>query len=99
MMKKIVGFLIATLLMISLMASTVAFANDEIKVSLNGNLLEFDVSPQIIDGRTMVPLRTIFEALGATVSWNPDTQTVYASKDNTTVSATIGLKKMYINAT
>jgi hypothetical protein len=37
-----------------------------------------------------VPLRAIFEALGATVDWNPATQTITALKDNTTVTLRIG---------
>lgn len=47
---------------------------DGIKVSLNGGLLEFDVLPTTINDRTMVPLRTIFEALSATVDWNEHRQ-------------------------
>lgn len=34
-------------------------------VILNNNVLTFDVQPTIEDGRTLVPLRAIFEALGA----------------------------------
>ena len=69
--------------------SSVAQAN-EIKVTLNGKALSFDVPPQIIDGRTLVPLRVIFEALGATVDWNGNTQTVTAVKGNTNISLRIG---------
>ena len=70
---------------------------DEILVILNGRRLSFDVPPQIINDRTLVPLRTIFEALGATVDWNEDTQTVTAKKDNTVVSLTIGNTSPTIN--
>ena len=38
--------------------------NSDIRVFLNGERLEFDVLPQIISGRTMVPMRAIFEAFG-----------------------------------
>ena len=41
-----------------------------ITVILNGAPLEFDVPPVIINSRTMVPMRAIFEALGAKVNWN-----------------------------
>ena len=37
--------------------------------------LTFDVPPQLINNRTMVPLRTIFEAMGAKVDWDDSTQT------------------------
>jgi len=61
-----------------------------ISVYLDGTQLTFDVPPQIIDGRTLVPLRAIFEALGAEVNWNEATQTITATKDTTTVVLTIG---------
>ena len=39
------------------------------KVELNGAELDFDVPPQLINGRTLVPMRAIFEALGMEVTW------------------------------
>ncbi len=35
-----------------------------------------DVSPVIINSRTMVPIRFVAETLGCTVEWDPDTRTV-----------------------
>ena len=43
---------------------------------LNGATISFDQPPIIENGKTLVPLRAIFEALGAEVSWEPNTQTV-----------------------
>ena len=60
-----------------------------IAVVVNGNKIEFDVAPQIINGRTMVPVRGIFEALNAVVEWDGNTQTVIAKKDNTIIKFTI----------
>ena len=54
----------------------------EVSVLLNGKKLSFDVSPQIINGRTMVPMRGIFEALGAKIEWNGDTQTIKAIQND-----------------
>lgn len=45
-------------------------AEEDIKVVLNGTELTFDVPPQMIKDRTMVPVRRIFEAMGADVYWN-----------------------------
>lgn len=70
---------------------------DDITVTLNGEAIEFDQSPIIVDGRTLVPLRAIFEALGATVDWNGETKTVTSTKDGTTISMTIGKAEMYKN--
>lgn len=38
--------------------------------------ISLDVSAMIIDGSTMIPLRAVGEALGATVDWNQKNKTV-----------------------
>ena len=58
-------------------------------VFYNGEKIKFDQIPVIENGRTLVPLRAIFEKLGADVEWNEDTQTVIATKDDTKISLTI----------
>ena len=72
-------------------------AEELIEVYLDGELLEFDVPPQIISSRTMVPMRVIFEALGANVQWGEATKTVTATKDDLVIQTTIGDKNMYVN--
>jgi hypothetical protein len=62
----------------------------EIKVTLNGKQIEFDQQPVMENNRTLVPMRAIFEAMGAAVEWYPDTQTVIAKKGDVTVSMQIG---------
>lgn len=96
-MKKCIKILGLCLVMMSIMMSTVVFASNDIKVAIDGEYVEFDVQPQLINNRTMVPLRAIFEALGAEVDWDESTQTVIAMKDDITVTATIGNTKMYID--
>lgn len=66
-----------------------------IKVYVNGSQLYFDVEPEIKNERTMVPLRAIFEALGAEVYWNGSTSTVTAYRDNESVELTIGSYYLY----
>jgi transcriptional regulator with XRE-family HTH domain len=44
------------------------------QVILDGRNLTFDVPPTIENDRTLVPLRAIFEALGADVQWDGATQ-------------------------
>jgi len=69
----------------------------DIKVYLNGRLLSFDVEPRIANGSTLVPLRAIFQEMGATVSWNSSTHTVTARKGTTVVVLTIGDNSPTIN--
>ena len=52
----------------------------EISVFVNGEKLAFDQPPVIQQDRTLVPMRAIFEALGATVLWDESTQTVTAEE-------------------
>ena len=60
-----------------------------VSVFLNCKKIASDQTPVIENGRTLVPLRAIFEALGASVSWNGETNTVNAVKGATTVSLTV----------
>ena len=71
--------------------------SDLITVQIDGNYVDFDQSPVIIDGRTLVPLRAIFEVLGATVEWNGDTKTVTSKKGSTSISLSIDSNTMYKN--
>lgn len=63
----------------------------EIRVLQNNEFIDFKdsegnvVNPQIINDRTMVPFRKIFNSLGVTdenIIWNDETKTVIAKKDN-----------------
>ncbi len=70
-MKSKVAYLLTGILIGSLLFGSVAvFADQTIKLIVNGQVINSDVSPQIIDGRTMIPARALAEALGATVSWD-----------------------------
>ena len=96
-MKKILSIVISLSLAVSLFAGTTAFAANDITVELDGKQIEFDVKPEIIDGRTMVPLRKIFEEIGALVKWNNDTQTVSARKNSKTITLTINSADLQID--
>ena len=67
------------------------------EITTNGEAKALDVPAQIIDSRTMVPLRAIFEALGASVEWDDATKTVTSVKGETTVKLTIGQASINVN--
>lgn len=69
----------------------------EINVIVNGVKLEFDVAPTTIDSRTMVPVRKIFEALGAKVDWDEKTQTITGTNADTIVILKIDSKDAIVN--
>ncbi|MTV48361.1 hypothetical protein GJ688_05115 [Heliobacillus mobilis] len=69
-----------------------------ISVVFNGNLLNFDdQAPVMLNGRVMVPMRKIFEALGASVGWDGPTQTVAGIKKGKIVVLRIGVLKALVN--
>lgn len=74
-----------------------ARADTPIKVIIDGTALSMDQPPVMVNGRTMVPLRAIFEAFNARILWDQKTQTVTATKDSTTIVLTIGSKNASIN--
>lgn len=61
-------------------------------------LIAFDVPPIIENDRVLVPMRAIFEALGATVDWDGNTKTVTAKKDDIEISMQIGNDILYKNS-
>lgn len=71
--------------------------DEAIKVIVNDKKLNIEQDPLIINGRTLAPLRAIFEALDATVKWDGATQTITSVKGDKTVSMTIGKNEMYKN--
>ena len=77
--------------------SPVRITAPEIRVLLDGRELEFDVPPRIINGRTLVPLRVIFEELGATLHWDNPTQTISARKNDTVIVLTVGSTSPTVN--
>ena len=70
---------------------------DKAEITTNGVAKALDVPAQIVDSRTLVPLRAIFEALGATVEWDGETRTVTSEMDGTNIKLTIDDKNLYVN--
>ncbi|MBR4720392.1 MAG: copper amine oxidase N-terminal domain-containing protein [Clostridia bacterium] len=56
-----------------------------------------DVAPCIINDITMVPLRSIFECLGAKVQWDAETRTVYAFRNDVAVVLQIGQSAIFVD--
>ena len=71
-----IGLLMGLVIGILITVTSTAFANAPIKLLINGQYINCDVQPQVIDGRIMVPARFIAENLGANVSWDDTNKTV-----------------------
>ena len=94
-MKKIVSLVLAVIMSITIFVPVLA--NGEISVYLDNEQVQFDVAPLLVNGRTMVPMRAIFEKLGAVVFWDNDTRTAVANKGNVNVSIAIDDATLYKN--
>lgn len=68
-----------------------------VTVRVNGQVISFDQPPVIVEGRTLVPVRAIFEALGANVTWQGETNTVLATRGQVKISLQVGNKNALKN--
>lgn len=73
------------------------YKNQDIKVYVEGEKVVFDQEPIIKDGRTLVPLRKIFEELNADVNWDSKTRTAKVTKGNIQVEFQIDNKNLIVN--
>ncbi|NPV92511.1 MAG: copper amine oxidase N-terminal domain-containing protein [Firmicutes bacterium] len=67
--KKLLTVLLVVCLW-ALSLAVVAWAEEPIRLIVNGVEIQSDVPPQVINGRTMIPARALAEALGAKVEWD-----------------------------
>jgi len=78
-------------LALTMTAATAICLAQDVQVQVNGNAVTFpDTAPQKIGSVVMVPVRSVFEQMGATVDWDPTTQTVTANGNGNNVVLHIG---------
>ncbi len=70
---------------------------DGISVKIDDVPIGFDVKPMIINDRTLVPMRKIFELFGAEVTWDDATRSITAVKGNTEIHMSADSDIAYIN--
>jgi len=58
---------------------------------------KFDTPPVIKEGRTLIPVRAISEAMGADVAWNAEEKTVTITKDNKVIVFNLKENKVYVD--
>lgn len=64
-------------------------SDTKVQVKLNNQSLTFDQPPAIINGKTMVPMRKIFETLNASIKWDDQRRAVTSQKGSRTVELQI----------
>lgn len=101
-MKKLLALSLSMIMAASLTVPAFAAssaASAQVTLRLDGNsLISSDgVQPEIRDGRTMVPIRLVSEALGADVDWDQATRQVTLSRAGVTIVMTVDSKTAYVD--
>ena len=90
-MKKCLALILAAILTFAPVSASA------INVCIDDSPLE--VAAASVNGSTMVPMRAIFEKLGATVTWDQSTQSITAVKDAKTIRLRLNETTAYIDNT
>ena len=70
---------------------------NEITVTVNGvNVVFDDVKPQILDNRTLIPMRKLGEAINAAVAWRNSDSTVHILRNGKCVVLTLNESQMLL---
>ncbi|MDN4066678.1 trypsin-like peptidase domain-containing protein [Paenibacillus vini] len=99
-MKRIVSILI---ILVLFFPSAAVAANkpssNKMQIFLDDKELIFQNAPLVYEGNTMVPFRSLFEALGVSVIYDGPSKTIRAQKGNTTVNLTLGQNVAFVDNT
>lgn len=96
-MKKNIAILLSALILSSSFLVAQPAQAQDITVTIDGEQLQTDQAPIIQNGRTLVPLRSIFEALGAEVTWYQASGSIYCYRNDASLSLTVNDHYAYIN--
>ena len=95
--KSMLGLVVVAMMASLFVGIPLAQANTPIRVLINGAALTMDVAPVIQSGRTLVPMRAIFEAMGAQVHWDDATSTIRAYRRESAIVLQLGNRKAWVN--
>lgn len=100
-MKQIIlknNFCLLVMAIVLLFSSKALASQQDIDVCVNGKYLSFEnTKPFIQNERVLIPMRIIFEELGADVKWDGINKTIYATKDGINIIMQIENDNMIVN--
>jgi sugar lactone lactonase YvrE len=76
----------------------IVFAIGRNSYSVDGQTFAMDVAPFILNGRTLVPIRYLADALGAETGWDPSAQAVFITKGTNMVALMVGNSTLTITS-
>lgn len=71
--------------------------SDHIRIALDGAEIPMETKPQIIGGRTFVPMRSVSESMGLHVEWDETTRSVKAADDSSLIVFSMGSDRATVN--
>jgi len=95
-MKRIISLLVTMCIICSCFVAVNVNA-DGINIVIDDANQVYDQMPVIVSDRTLVPLRGIFESLGATVTWYEELRMIVGAKDDTTIVLWVNDTKAVVN--
>ena len=102
-MRKFISILLSLLLILNTLTTVFAVGTaitlqvDSNTINIGSRSVTIDTAPVIIDGRTLIPVRGVSEAMGGNVNCNNDTKTVTITLGSNKVEMTIDSKTAYFN--
>lgn len=97
MKTKLLGKITVLVVVLIMCFSLTAFGSTIVNVYVNNEKVEFDVNPLLDNGRTLVPLRGVFERLNAQVDWNKDISEVVIKDKYNEIEMILGKDKVMVN--
>lgn len=96
-MKRMLKTILVMLTVLMATLTTHTFATTPIKVLVDQTILQLDQPPALEDGRVLLPIRGIFEALDAEVVWDEATQLLTGEKDGVLIRLEMGKQQALVN--
>lgn len=97
MMLMMIGVLFSTSTIAGSAEQIRVVVDDNIKIVVNGSPVQSDVPPATANDRLLLPVSVIFKALGADVTWDAQTKTVTAVKEEKIIKLSVGAYHMRVN--
>lgn len=95
-MKKLICLCLA--MGMTLLGALAVYGEQEVAVEVDGDTVTFNAQkPVIVNGRTLIPLRGVFEKMGYAVEWVGETKTAVLKADNVTVKVSAGKSDFQVN--
>jgi len=100
--KRVISAILVLIIALSLAPAALAepaasTAPPDIRIFVDGRLIPSDAAPFISKGRTLIPISTVAQTLGARVDWNSNTRTVTIKRADKEIVMIIGDEYATVN--